>query len=119
MRTPTNNVKAPPTKLQRFLNGFNSALPVAALVWAICLTIGGYWLYVRDSQTVQAQEVKELKQGQKTIEKTMEDRKQERDKQFQELKEMMLTKEVFNVYHKADTERMERMEKMLERLLEK
>lgn len=41
-----------------------------------------------------------------------------RTKEMEELKKLVLTKEVFEAYHKADTERLDRIEKLIERILE-
>lgn len=117
METPTTNET--PTKVQKFLNGFNQALPVVGLIYAVFLTVGGYWLYARDAQTVQAQSIKELQSGQKSIEKVMEDRTAKRDQQLSELQKQILTRELYEAYHKADIERMDRIEKLLEKLLYK
>ena len=46
-------------------------------------------------------------------------RKGEADKRIDEIKSTILTKEVFEAYRSSDVQRMERMEKMLEQLLQK
>lgn len=119
MENETTSITPQQTKLQKFIGGFNQALPVIGLIYAVFLTVGGYWLYTRDAQTVQAQELRDVKTGQKQLEKVMDERTLKRDQQLNEMKNQMLTRELYEAYHKGDIERMERMEKMLERILEK
>lgn len=47
-----------------------------------------------------------------------ETRRDARDRQLEELKKAVLTREVFEAYHKADADRMQRLEKLAERILE-
>jgi hypothetical protein len=81
--------------------------------------VGGYWLYNRDTQTVQAQEIRDAKQKIDSLESAIEKNRGERDRQLDVINQKMLTKEVFEAYHNNDVQRMERMEKVMERILEK
>lgn len=50
----------------------------------------------RDTQTTQAQEVRDIRSEQAQIKQTMNDRQIERDKQFDDLRRTIITKEVFD-----------------------
>lgn len=102
----------------KFLNGFNQASTAIQWVVLIAMTIGGYWLYTRDMHTVSAQTIKEIQNEQKLVREYLNERRNFRDKQFEELKSEMMTREVFDVYMKTWTERQNRQEDLLNKILE-
>lgn len=53
------------------------------------------------------------------LQRTMDDRKSERDKQFDEIKEKMVSKEVFKAYQEMYQVDRERQEKMLQQLIDR
>lgn len=105
-------------KFSKFLHGFNQASTLIQWAVLIAMTIGGYWLYSRDSQTVSAQTIKELQSEQKQVREYLSERRSFRDKQFDELKSVMMTKEVFDVYIRTWTERQNRQEDLINKVLE-
>lgn len=100
-----------------FFSGFLTYLPVVNWVLTIAVAVGMFALSTRDNQTVQASEITRIINEQKAVRDQINERKTERDKQIEELRRVMLTREVFDAYHAADAERMTRMEKMMEQLL--
>lgn len=101
-----------------FVAGFLKYLPVIQWALTIALGVGVFALSQRDLQATQAATVTDTKNRVQNIESYIEKRKEERDKQLADIKNEMLTKEVFDAYHKNDTERMKRIEDMVEKLLE-
>lgn len=101
-----------------FLAGFLRVLPIIQWSLTIVIAIGLFILSQRDSQTVQAQDTRDNQKRIEQVERKMDERKADRDRQFDELKRTILTREVYDAYHNADNERMNRMEKMMEKILE-
>ena len=101
----------------RFWNGFLKILPFLQWVLTIAIAVGLYALTTRDTQTAQAFEINKITSEQQNLRRDFEARKNERDKQIEEIKKEMLTRDVFDAYHETDVKRMERIEKMLEDLL--
>lgn len=110
---------AQPNKFAKFLAGFESVSKLLHWVVTVAVLIGGYWLYVRDSQTAQAQSIGDLVREQKAIRTTVENNKSEFVKQNEEMKRILLTKDVYEASHRGDEDRMARMERLLERILER
>ena len=88
------------------------------LVGQIVLTIVFYIWTQNSSAISQAQEIRENKENIKQVQQRMEERKTERDKQMDEIKKTIVTKDLFEAYHKNDVERMDRIEKGIERILQ-
>ena len=84
----------------------------------IAVAVAVFALTTRDAQTVQASEITRIVNEQKAVRDLMNERKTERDKQLDELKKVILTKDVFDAFHNNDVARMERMERMLQQILE-
>ena len=101
-----------------FVAGFFKYMPIVQWALTIVIAIGLFAVSQRDSQTVQGHEIRETQEKVKAVESEMDRRRDEREKQMEEMKRTVLTREVFEAYHKADQERMTRLEKMIERLLE-
>ncbi len=110
------NITSQPNE-KGFLAGFLKWLPVIQWTLTIIIAIGVVILSQRDSQTTQAQEVKETSKKVAALESTMDRRKEDRDRQFEQLRKEMLTRELYEAYHKNDAEKFERMEKMLEQAI--
>lgn len=98
---------------------FLRVLPVIQWAMTIAIAIAVFALTTRDTQQVQSSEIGRILRDQQDIRATMAERKTEREKQIEELKREMLTKQVFEAYHSADLQRLERIEKMLEEILKK
>lgn len=86
------------------------------LRWVIVAIVFGFGVYIyqRDVNAQQTVSTVDLQREQVSLRKTMDDRTAARDKQM----EKMLTREVYEAYHSADVQRMERMEKLLEQIME-
>lgn len=108
----------PPPPSGSFLKGFLQYLPVVQ--WVMTFAIGAvvFGLSFKDSQTVQAQDVRENKQQIVALQSLVENNKRDREKQLEELKGKVLTKDVFEAYHQNDVARMERIEKLCEQMLQ-
>lgn len=106
------------TRLAQFIAGANQVLPIVILIWAIIGSVFGYWLFNRDAQTVSAQTIKEIQTEQKNIRSVIDERKLEHDRQFEALEKKILTREIFEAYHQSDRARMDRMETLINRILE-
>lgn len=86
------------------------------LPWVIALGVGafGVYMYQRDTNTQQIVNVTEMQRKQEISEKNLADYKNETNGKIDKLRQEMLTRELFEVYRKSDTERWDRMEKTLE-----
>lgn len=107
-----------PVQERGFLAGFLRVLPIIQWALTVIVAIGLFVLSQRESQTVQAQDIRDTQKKVENLERDIDKQKSERDRQIEELKRTILTREVYDAYHNADTERMNRMEKMIERILE-
>lgn len=111
--------ETPKTEEKGFMSGLNKALPIANWVFNLAMFIGIALLASHDSAKDQTTQINEIKAGQQQLKETIETRKTERDKQFDEIKKIMLSRDVFEAYHSNDVQRMERIEKTLEQLAER
>lgn len=100
-----------------FVTGFLKFLPVIQWIVMIIIAVCVFVLSQRDMQTAQAQEVKDSTRKIVALEIYNTKREAEIDRQFEQLRREMLTREVFGAYHAADSARMDRMEKMLEQMI--
>lgn len=100
-----------------FLAGFLKFLP--AIQWLVMIVIAAsvFGLSQRDSQTAQAMDIRANGEKINNVSNALDKQIELRGKLFAEIKGEMLTKELFEAYHKNDAERMDRMEKLMERLL--
>ena len=110
--------QSPASGSNNYLAGFLKILPVLQWAMTIAVAVAVFALTTRDAQTVQASEITRIVNEQKAVRDLMTERKTERDKQFDELKKVVLTKDVFDAFHNNDVARMERMERMLQQILE-
>ena len=117
-QSPTIQTQTEPSKIMKFLGGVNSALPMTILVGQIVLTIVFYIWTQNSSAISQAQEIRENKENIKQVQQRSEERKTEYEKQIDEIKKIIVTKDLFEAYHKNDVERMDRIEKGIERILQ-
>ena len=113
------NSNSPQPNEKGFLSGILKVLPLLQIAATVVIAVGLYAVATRDAQTVQASEINRILNEQKATRDLMTERKNERDKQIDELKKIMLTKDIFEAYHSNDVQRMERMEKMMQQMLEK
>ena len=101
-----------------FVNNFLKYMPLMQWVMTIIIAIAVVALSQRDSQTAQAQTVAETKNRVTSIEQAIDKKSEARDRQIDSFRKEILTREVFDAYHKADSDRMDRVEKMIQQLLE-
>lgn len=89
--------------------------------WTIIIVMGVFVFYQsqRDTNAQNAVSVSDLQREQVAIRKEMDQRAAARDRQINGMETKMLTREVYEAYHKGDVDRMDRMEKMIEQLLER
>ena len=107
-----------PSTGSSYLAGFLKILPVLQWALTIFATIGFFVLSTRDAQTVQASEITRIVNEQKAVRDLMTERKTERDKQVEELKRIMLTKEIFDAYYQNLKDEQLRQRQMLEKIIE-
>lgn len=106
-------------KKDGFVSGFLKWLPAIQWAFTLITALTVFGLSQREAQTAQSSEIMRIISEQKAIRDQMNEHKTEREKQITDLRESVLTKEVFEAYHSNDVQRMERMEKMLEQILQK
>lgn len=94
MENQTSQTNDLPVK--KFVDSFLKFLPVVQWILMMVIGIAVFAIGFRDTQTTQAQEVREIRAEQTQIKQTMSDRKNERDKQFEDLRRSIITKEVFD-----------------------
>lgn len=89
--------------------------------WAIVLAmfIFGAYIYQRDTNAQQVFNIGDMKRDHETLRSRVNELKDLRDKQFEEMNRKILTREVFEAYHKVDSERLDRMEKVVEQILDR
>jgi hypothetical protein len=90
------------------------------LSWVVMIAMATFMLYQgqHDANAQNTISVIDLQRDQKALRATIDERRTERDKQIDGLQTKMLTREVFEAYHASDAQRMERIEKMMEQMLE-
>jgi len=110
------NQTSPPPQ-PGFLNGFLKFLPVIQWFVMIVIAVCVFALSQRDLQSAQASEVRENTRDIVFVKNIVEKAKEDHNREIERLRGEILTKEVFDAYHKADEIRFTRMEKLLEQLL--
>lgn len=83
----------------------------------VCMFLAGYYVYQRDVNAAQAVNVVDLKREQSELKKVVEQNKAERDRQLDEIKRTMLTRELYEAYHANDVQKIEAIQKMVEQLI--
>ena len=73
----------------------------------------------RDTNAQQTFSVVDIKREQDSLKRIADDRWATRNIEFTEMRKTVLTREVYEAYHKSDQERMDRIEKMLMQLIER
>src|SRR6187402_1584533 len=76
-----------------------------------------YYIYQQNVNAQQIADIGELKKEQQRIDEGMKANKVIRDQQVDEIKRTMLTKDVFEAKSEAASQRLDRIEKMVEQLL--
>lgn len=87
-------------------------------ILTIVVAIGVFVVGSRDTQKDQSFAIQKVEAGQQRLEDTFRQRVEARDKQIESLKQSILTKEVFDVYQKNWTERENRQDELLNKILE-
>lgn len=89
--------------------------------WIITVTIGiaVFGLGFRDTQTNQGAELNRIVNDQKAIRDTMNERKNGWDKNLQEFRDTMVTRDVFKAYMDSIKDEQNRQRGMIEKLLER
>lgn len=122
MQNDIHSTQTPDKTPWRDSEWFQNCLALMPLVrWGIvaAMFLFGVYLYQRDTNAASTVNIADLKSGQESMKAEMARRVADRDKQIEELRRAMLTREVFEAYHQADKLRMERIEQLLNRLLER
>lgn len=88
----------------------------AVLRWVIVAGVFafGAYIYQRDVNAQQTVNLVDVKREQDQLRATFTEYKMDAERQFQTLRKEMLTRELYEVYRKGDSERLERIEKSLE-----
>jgi len=102
-----------------FLAGLLKYLPIIQWVLTIICAVSIYALAQRESQTIQAQEMRQTTERVKTLEGKFQQSEIDTERRFSELKREMMTKELFEEFRRGDTETKQRIEKTLQIILEK
>lgn len=102
---------------KRYWDSFLKILPFIQWVVTIVTVIGVFAVGFRDSQTSQAQNIRDLQKDTDNLRRTIDDRKTERDKQMDEFKKTIVTKDLFEERTRAILDEQIRQRQILERLL--
>lgn len=116
--TQSPNFSAEQQKPPGLLKGVLQYWSIVQGICTVIIAVAVFGLSFRDSQTVQAQDVRENKQQILALQLLVDSNKRDREKQLEELKGKVLTKDVFEAYHQNDVARMERIEKLCEQMLQ-
>ncbi len=98
---------------------FRNTKAVAAVFrWMVIvvLAIGGYYIYQRDVNAATAVNVTDLDRRQKATETRLDKLDSDTKQKIELIETKMLTRELYEAYHKLDAEKMDRMEQSLERI---
>lgn len=89
--------------------------------WAIVLVglVGGYYIYQRDINAQNTVSIDAINAKVESVAQSVEKNRTVREQQIDEIKRIMLTRELYEAYHEADKRQMERIEETLKRILEK
>ncbi len=94
-------------------------LPLAQWIVTIIIGIAVFGIGFRDAQKDQSAELSRIQNEQKAIRDTLAERKTTRDKQVEDLKSSLVTREVFTAYMEAIKDEQNRQRQLLEKLLER
>ena len=108
-----------PPQTTGYVAGFLKFLPAIQWIVMVFIAVSVFVLAQRDSQTAQAMDIRDNKDKITQVSNQLDKQIETRGKLFAELKGEMLTKELFEAYHKNDEARMERMEKLMQQMLDK
>ena len=107
---------APDTK--NYLTGFLKILPLVQWIVVIITAIGVFAIGFRDTQTVQSQTLRDVQKDYDNLSRTVQNNRADREKQLEELKMRIVTKDIFEERTRAIQEEQLRQRGMLERILE-
>ncbi len=122
--TNQNTLDAPKSGFTKFAEGWNRTIPTVSLIVVIGGSLLTYAFTQNSSSAISAQtlkthadEINELKNTDKSLKDYLEQRRQKRDSDIDEIKKTMLPRDLYEAYHKADQEKLDRIEKLLENVI--
>lgn len=118
MNDPTNNSTSQAWYDGKFFKSCMALLPLFRWLIVLAMFLAGVYVYQRDTNAASVVNIADLQRGQESIKLDILNRAAARDKQLEDVKRQMLTREVFEAYHESDKQRLERIESMIQRLLE-
>ena len=91
------------------------------LQWLVIVVMffGGMYLYQRDTNTQQTVSVADTQKELLSAKRSFDDYKEATEKRFKFLEDKVLTRELYEAYRAADTERMMRIEKSIEAIAQR
>ena len=104
---------------RNYWDSFLKVLPLVQWILTLVIAVAVFGLGFRDTQTSQSAEINRIINDQKAIRDTMNERKTTRDKEFDELRKQMLTRDVFSAYMDSIKDELTRQRGMIEKLLER
>jgi hypothetical protein len=114
MDNPSTPKEQPAWYDGKFFKSCQAAMPFVRWGIIAAMFLSGVYMYQRDTNAAANVNLLDLQKGQESIKLDIIQRAATRDRQFDDVKKQMLTREVFEAYHESDKQRMERIEKMLE-----
>ena len=110
--------QAQPAAGSNYLAGFLKILPLVQWIVVIITAIGVFAIGFRDTQTVQSQTLRDVQKDYDNLSRTVQNNKSEREKQLEELRGRIVTKDIFEERTRAIQDEQLRQRGMLERILE-
>lgn len=116
----TGNYNAPPPNrtARTYLDSFLKILPFVQWILTILIAIAVFGIGFRDSQTIQSQTIRDIQKDHDNLRRSVDERKNEQDKQFTELKNQVVTRELFEERTKQIQDEQTRQRQLIERILE-
>lgn len=107
------------TPPKKFLEQVSKYSGLAQWIVTIVIGIAVFGIGFRDTQRDQSVEINRIINDQKALKDTMNERKAARDKEFDELRKQMITREIFTAYMDSIKDEQSRQRGMIEKLLER
>ena len=85
-----------PSPNKKYWDSFLKILPLVQWILTLVIGIAVFGLGFRDTQTSAAQNIRDVAKDQDALRRQMDDRKSERDKQIDDLRKTVITREVFD-----------------------
>lgn len=113
----TTNATPEPPKRDLWAS-INKILPFAQWILMTLIGIAVFAIGFRDSQTSQAQTIRDIQKDYDSLSRTVQSNKAEREKQLQDMNSKIVTRELFEERTKAIQDEQIRQRQILERILE-